>query len=164
MLTWCTARWPWLKYTMWTCWNPGRSQRWCQVRIQAVKRHLHKELFNCPEALWELHLSLYPFNISYAGPSHALAKCLCPGCWNMDESAHLPIYLDVSRKHLSPHNLTSAHLSGPRVCLLEGGGRRRDWRQRKIDKKILQTGASNNKNRTPIWKGRWTWRRDDGCE
>lgn len=56
-----------------------------------MKRHLHKELFNCPEALWVLPLSLYPFNISYLGPNHALAKCLCPGCWNMDESAHLAI-------------------------------------------------------------------------
>lgn len=68
--------------------------------IQAVRMQQHKELFNCPEAPWVLHLSLYPFNISYPGPDQAQAKCLCPGCWNMDESAHLPIYLDVSRKQL----------------------------------------------------------------
>lgn len=51
-----------------------------QVGIQAAKMHPHKELFNGPEALWVVHLSLYPFNISYAGPSHALAKRLCLEC------------------------------------------------------------------------------------
>lgn len=68
--------------------------------IQAVRLQQHKELFNCPETLWVLHLSLYPFNISYPGPDCALAKRLCQGCWNMDESARLPVYLDVSRKRL----------------------------------------------------------------
>lgn len=79
---------------------PASHRGGCQVGIQAVKTPPHKELLNCPKALWVLHLSLYPFNISCPGPSHALAKCLCLGYWNMDESTHLPIYLDVSGKRL----------------------------------------------------------------
>lgn len=94
--------------------------------IKTAKMHSHKELFNCPEALWVLHLSLYPFNISCPGPSHAPAKCLSQGYWNMDESAQLPIYLDVSgsKQHTSlPHTFTSAHLTRPRASLLDTGGK-----------------------------------------
>lgn len=109
--------------------------------------HLHKELFNCPEALWELYLSLYPFNISYAGPGYGLAKCLYPGSWNMDESARLPIYLDVSRKHFSPHNLTSAHLFGPRACLLERGGGIEG--KEKQTRKSYKQEPEHNKYRSP---------------
>lgn len=78
---------------------PASHRGGCQAGITGGE-DLNKELFNCPEALWVLHLSLYPFNISYPGPDQVLGKRLCPGCWNMDESARLPIYLDVSRKQL----------------------------------------------------------------
>ncbi len=114
-------------HNAWVAEVPAFHRGGCQMGIQAVKMHLHKELFNCPEALWVLHLSLYPFNISYPGLNPALAKCLCLGFWNMNENAHLPIYLDVSWRqlqtiHLSPRSLPSAHLTGPRACLLQSGG------------------------------------------
>lgn len=107
---------------------PASHRGGCQVGIQAVKAHLHKELFNCPEALWVLHLSLYPFNISYPGPSHALAKCLCLGCWNMDESGvHVYPFTwmsvgNSSKQYTSPP-ATSPLLTpaGPRAGLLQRG-------------------------------------------
>lgn len=75
-------------------------QCWIVVGILAGKTELHKELLNCPQALWVPHLPLYPFNISYPSLNRVLAKCLRLSCWNMNDSVHLPIYQDASGKQL----------------------------------------------------------------
>lgn len=51
----------WLKNVREICWKASLFQCWIVVGILAGKTELHKELLNCPQALWVPPPSTLPF-------------------------------------------------------------------------------------------------------
>lgn len=145
MLTWCTVHWPWLKYTVESCWKPGLSERWMpggEAGSEDASNTKSCLTVQRPSGYATFHFILLIFHILAPTMLWPNASAQVAGIW-MRVHIYPFTWMSVgssSKQCTSPlRNLTSAHLTGPRASLLERGGGIE--MQHKIHRKILQTGA-----------------------